>query len=73
MLVKSFKSQNEYLTKFNNQYKIGDTVKYRNSPYSDYTIVTVRTEAFMSHGNAVVFFFEISGYCSVDPQFIYYD
>lgn len=58
--------------KFNSMFKIGDTVRWRSSRYTIYRDVTVKSEAFMNYATAVVYFEDISGFCSIDPEFLIY-
>ncbi|MBN1989395.1 MAG: hypothetical protein JW783_08370 [Bacteroidales bacterium] len=61
--------------KFNKLYPVGSTVTLRkiaisSSPYLEYT---VRHEAFVANGlDPVAFFDGISGYFSIEPDFVKY-
>lgn len=71
-MAKLLKIENSYVDKFNATFKIGDKIKFRKSVHSNFQTVTVKSEAFMSSGCAVVFFDEERGYCSVSPEFLDY-
>jgi hypothetical protein len=72
--ARAFDAQ-QLVTKFNELYPVGSKVKLRkiaikSAPYIE---CTVKREAFLSHGNEpVAFFDEISGYFSIEPDFISY-
>lgn len=72
MTQKEIKIQNKLVEKFNSTFKIGSFVKFKKTKFSEEKEVTVKSEAFMNHGNAVVFFNEISGFCSIEPIFVSY-
>lgn len=72
-MAKLLKLENSYVDKFNATFKIGDKIKFRKSISSELETVTVKSEAFMSDGCAVVFFEEGRGYYSVSPDFVDYD
>lgn len=60
--------------RFNKRFPIGAKVQWRSIGKDDvpFEEVTVKSAAFDSHGQAVVFFEERSGYCSIDPRFVNY-
>ena len=64
---------NLIVKKFNEDFSLGSKVGFMSIANDKNTgkIVTVKSEAFMSHGNPVVFFNEISGYCSIEPEFLF--
>ncbi len=61
---------NLIVKQFNEKYKIGDKLLWKPVAINGYTPikVTIKQEAFLNHGNAVVFFKERSGFCSIEPQ-----
>lgn len=65
----------EIVEKFNEQFPIGSTVKWRSIssdkvPYKQYT---VRTSAVVQHGQPVVWFHEKAGMVSIEPRFVDYN
>jgi hypothetical protein len=66
----------QLVARFNKLYPVGSKVNLRkmaikSAPYIE---CTVKREAFLSHGNEpVAFFNEISGYFSIEPDFINYN
>lgn len=66
------KSQSLLVETFNSLYPVGEKAPYRSSPVSEYRELTVRDEAFITNGMAVVFFEEKSGYYSIEKCFVKY-
>jgi hypothetical protein len=66
----------QLVDRFNQLYQTGSTVLHRtiaitSMPFQKHT---VKSPAFIANKyNAVVFFNEISGYCSIDSDFIQYE
>lgn len=60
------------VTEFNKKHPVGSSVYWRAMAVesSSYRKMTVKSEAFNSHGTSVVFFEEKSGFCSIEPQFL---
>jgi hypothetical protein len=58
--------------RFNSMFKVGSKVMWRDSATTSYQKVTVKTEAFINYGLAVVFFEEIQSFCSIHPEFVIY-
>lgn len=66
---------NQLVAEFNNQFPVGSTVMHRTmaSKSTPFIERKVKGEAFAAHGNTAVAFFEgISGYCSIEPEFVQY-
>ena len=65
----------QLVDKFNKQYPVGSSVKHRTTasksiPFNKHT---VRAEAFVANSNmAFAFFNEVSGYCSIEADFVQY-
>ena len=65
----------QLVEKFNKLYPVGSSVKHRTTaiksiPFKEHT---VRAEAFVANcNNAVAFFNEVSGYCSIEGDFVQY-
>lgn len=55
---------------FNYEFPVGSTVLWKSSVRSEPVKVTVKREAYPHYGMAVAFFNEVSGFCSIEPQFI---
>jgi len=57
---------------FNENYNVGDKLLWKPIASFGFTPVevTVKQKAFLNYGNAVCFFNEISGFCSVEPQYM---
>jgi hypothetical protein len=65
----------QLVNRFNEQFELGSKVQLRKmaSKNSQYIECTVESAAFLSSSNEpVAFFEEISGYFSIDPNFIKY-
>ena len=65
----------QLVDKFNNLYPVGSTVMHRTTAIKSipFTEHTVRAEAFVANSNmAVAFFNEVSGYCSIEADFVKY-
>lgn len=66
------KSQSLLVETFNSLYPVGQKAPYRVDTLSPYCELTVRDEAFLTNGMAVVFFEEKSGYYSIEKCFVKY-
>jgi hypothetical protein len=68
------KSNKQLIDAFNEMFPIGSKCLWRSvaDGKEKHKELTVRSKAFDSYGQAVVFFEEISGYCSIEPQFVDY-
>lgn len=71
---RNFLEPEELVSIFNQLYPVGATVLWRGwgvegEPFLAYT---VKSPAFVRHGQALVFFNEKSACCSIDPGFVHY-
>jgi hypothetical protein len=65
----------ELVDKFNKLYLVGSTVMHRTTAVKSipFKEQTVRAKAFVSNSlQPVAFFVGISGYCSIEPDFVKY-
>ena len=60
------------ITGFNALYPIGAKLGFRPAVGLDPQMVTVKTPAYNHYGNPVVWFEEITSFCSIEPCFIDY-
>lgn len=58
---------------FNQRFPVGSKCRWRSALSQPYTEVTIKHAAYDSHGQAVAFFQERSGFCSIDPRFVDYN
>lgn len=55
---------------FNKYYPVGSLVQWKPTTRSEAIEVTVKHPAYPHYGQAVAFFEERSGFCSIEPQFL---
>jgi hypothetical protein len=65
----------QLVQKFNNKFPVGSKVMHRSTAIKSipFTERIVKSEAFVSNSTQAVAFFEgLSGYYSIDPEFVQY-